>query len=66
MHSLSEEHLSISASMSRRISNALNYYFGLQAMIELNVPIQPSDNFVLIGKHPFFLVSHNHDGSLAC
>ena len=36
-----------------RISNAFNSYFGLPAVKELNVYIQPSDNVVLFGNQPF-------------
>ncbi len=51
----------VADSMFHRISNALNSYFGLPAMKELNVSIRPSDNFVLIGNQPYSLclVSHN-------
>jgi hypothetical protein len=45
----------VSDSMLRLISNALNSYFGLRTIKELNVYIRPSDNFVLIGNQPFFL-----------
>jgi hypothetical protein len=41
--------------MSHRISNALNSYFGLPAMKELNVSIRPSNNFVMIGNQPVSL-----------
>jgi hypothetical protein len=46
---LAKGHFLVSDSMFRRISNALNSYFGLPAMKELNVSIRPSDYFVLIG-----------------
>jgi len=49
-----------------RVSNALNSYFGLLAMKELNVSMQASDKLIFIGNQSFLLVSHNHDGSLAC
>ncbi len=53
--------------MLHRILNALNSYFGLPPMKELNVSIRPSENFVLIGNQPYSLclVIHVHYGSLA-
>ena len=62
---LAKGHFLVSDTAFRRISNASNSYFGLSSMTELDVSIQPSGNFVLIGNQLCF-VSHNHDMSLAC
>ena len=62
-----EIHFFVSDFMLCRISNASNSCFGLPTMKELKVSIRLSNNLTLIGDQPFnFLVSHNHDGSLAC
>jgi hypothetical protein len=48
---LAKLNILVSNFMFRRISNALNSYFGLPTMKEFNVSIRPSDNFLLLGNN---------------